>query len=381
MIRVKTIWRSLIKSIIIFLLLFSPVLGQEKIAPICGLKWNMSFDHVKEVISAGQAIPLIKCNKRSIKYPPEYCSSLIIGKFFGISCKISCDFSFDSLYAINISNEAISFGNDSNLSVQILGSDIFLRLSNALIVDTFKIDNYSSIDEKSVIYGYDSSSIEYTKSRYLDDSTNSYRDHGGYLEFRSPKYYKIKDDLDNYRNIHKNDLSLINGFLDIRFGESKINAKALMAKRSDTKLTKAEKDCLYYSGGTFGGQKVLEFLLLFNKDKFYSGIVILNEISEIDLLDTYDRIKDIVSQKYGLPDEDIKEFKVPYYYGDGYEKQALQLGKAQIYSKWVFENNNSDDDIIICNISSEGLISILYCYGTLAKEYYKEKEKQELRDF
>ncbi len=52
-------------------------------------------------------------------------------------------------------------------------------------------------------------------------------------------------------------------------------------------------------------------------------------------ISAYQSMKDILSKKYGAPSNDFSIFKRPYYDGDGYEEQAIRLGKATISSYWA----------------------------------------------
>ena len=49
---------------------------------------------------------------------------------------------------------------------------------------------------------------------------------------------------------------------------------------------------------------------------------------------TYKIIKKDVSYVYGSPTKESELFMYPYYDGDGYEDQAIRLGKAAVFCEW-----------------------------------------------
>jgi hypothetical protein len=51
-------------------------------------------------------------------------------------------------------------------------------------------------------------------------------------------------------------------------------------------------------------------------------------------IETYRSMKDVLSKKYGTPDDEYEFFKSPYYDGDGYETQAIRKGKATFLCFW-----------------------------------------------
>jgi hypothetical protein len=65
------------------------------------------------------------------------------------------------------------------------------------------------------------------------------------------------------------------------------------------------------------------------------------ETSWYSLKATYDRMLEKLETKYGTPDEKKAEFITPYYYGDGYELQAVTLEKTSFYAYWFKRDNLS----------------------------------------
>ena len=63
------------------------------------------------------------------------------------------------------------------------------------------------------------------------------------------------------------------------------------------------------------------------------------ETSWYSLKATYDRMLEKLETKYGAPDSKKAEFITPYYYGDGYELQAVSLEKTNFYCNWYNRDN------------------------------------------
>jgi hypothetical protein len=50
--------------------------------------------------------------------------------------------------------------------------------------------------------------------------------------------------------------------------------------------------------------------------------------------DTYRDLKETLTKKYGPPTNSYEYFRKPYYEGDGYEEQAIRVGKARFATFW-----------------------------------------------
>lgn len=51
--------------------------------------------------------------------------------------------------------------------------------------------------------------------------------------------------------------------------------------------------------------------------------------------ETYASLKETLTKKYGQPEISYEYFKKPYYEGDGYEDQAIKLGKGRFLTFWT----------------------------------------------
>ena len=76
-----------------------------------------------------------------------------------------------------------------------------------------------------------------------------------------------------------------------------------------------------------------------------------------DAIDTYEEVADRLRKKYGKPDRDVEIYRDPYYKGDGYEEQAIEMGKATIGSLW---NAPSSDEALWVQINENLTVGINY---------------------
>lgn len=63
------------------------------------------------------------------------------------------------------------------------------------------------------------------------------------------------------------------------------------------------------------------------------------ETSWLSLKSTYSTFYEILSNKYGDPDDKYARFLDPYYEGDGYEMQAVSLDKTLFAAYWFKRDN------------------------------------------
>lgn len=69
-------------------------------------------------------------------------------------------------------------------------------------------------------------------------------------------------------------------------------------------------------------------------------------------ISTYKDVVKTLIGKYGQPDKTYKFFKDPYYEGDGYEEQAIQLGKGFYVTVW--------EDTLMVSITEQLNVNIGY---------------------
>lgn len=83
----------------------------------------------------------------------------------------------------------------------------------------------------------------------------------------------------------------------------------------------------------------------------------------------YNSIVNILTEKYGKPDNKYASFYKPYYKGDGYELQGLGLGKVSYSAYWFGKDNMN----IAVSISKFKAVHLGYENATLVEINTKEK--------
>ncbi len=76
-----------------------------------------------------------------------------------------------------------------------------------------------------------------------------------------------------------------------------------------------------------------------SKQVYAFSMYFTNHISWFGIKGEYDKFKDILTEKYGQPDNEYDFFSTPYYLGDGYELQALRLEKCTYATYWFGKEN------------------------------------------
>ncbi len=76
-----------------------------------------------------------------------------------------------------------------------------------------------------------------------------------------------------------------------------------------------------------------------SKKIFKMVVYFRKETSWVALRDSYIRMFTTLSNKYGEPDDYEAKFITPYYLGDGYELQAVELEKIDYHAYWFKRSN------------------------------------------
>lgn len=175
----------------------------------------------------------------------------------------------------------------------------------------------------------------------------------------------------------------LHGFLDIKWNESLETAKKKLLKRKginlDLKNTNSEQ--LVARGGEIGGERVSSMHLSFTDNMFTGAIVFFQEVPKHKILSKYKSIKELLIEKYGNPDIDAYEFKSPYYDGDGYETQAIRLGKGTVASVWEFPVEGKEGYTITLVIKDNLSIQLGYINWDKAQSMLRDDKRKRSREF
>jgi hypothetical protein len=144
--------------------------------------------------------------------------------------------------------------------------------------------------------------------------------------------------------------------------------KANLANKGFTFIKKTE-NCYVFKGKVSGEINEL-YVFVTPKTQLVTKFSVYKPIkySWYSLESEYDKIKDILTNKYGQP-QSFEYFLDPYYLGDGYEYQAVGLDKCRYASFWTETAENTNISLSICEFYQ---VRILYENVKLLDKYNNE---------
>lgn len=166
----------------------------------------------------------------------------------------------------------------------------------------------------------------------------------------------------------------LTGFWGINWKTSKGEVKKIISNKGDYTLTEESAKGMAYKG-KFGGSDAI-IILYFFENQFYQGVVSY-PYEQNRALSKYQTVKEQITKKYGEPAKVVERFQKPYYKGDGYEEQALQLNKGLYMSSWSFVDNNT----IYVAISNSLETMLIYENTELSEQNKKIENEKNMEDF
>ena len=98
------------------------------------------------------------------------------------------------------------------------------------------------------------------------------------------------------------------------------------------------------------------------------------ETSWYGLNSSYNAILQMLTNKYGTPDDNASKFITPYYLGDGYELQAVELEKIDYHAYWFRRDNLT----VGVEISKYKQVKVIYENNLMVA--LKDKEQTEIEN-
>lgn len=166
----------------------------------------------------------------------------------------------------------------------------------------------------------------------------------------------------------------LDGFWGIKWNSDiKTAEKAVQNKGKHTLIEKSNARLLY--SGMFGGEEAI-IAFFFDDDKFYLAQVTY-PYEENRALAKYLRIKSLITEKYGPPEDDVMCFLPPYRLGDGYEELARKMNKAILTACWYFSDNNE----VFIDLDSNLEVRLYYKNSEIHDKLLKEVQEKNMSDF
>jgi len=153
-------------------------------------------------------------------------------------------------------------------------------------------------------------------------------------------------------------------FADIRWGASHDEVRKQLISKGFSPGA-LDKDGDFKFEGSLVGHKA-QGLALFG-DRKVAKVIVRIITPDHKAIETYRSMKEVLTKKYGKPSSDYEFFKKPYYDGDGFEAQAIKLGKATFSSFWGSALN--------LEIHESLTVQLNYESDVWEKEYEKRKAR------
>jgi hypothetical protein len=157
-------------------------------------------------------------------------------------------------------------------------------------------------------------------------------------------------------------------FAGIEWGTPATTLTKVLAEKGFKKIVK-DKDGDYTFEGELLGYKALGIALM-SEDLGVVKIMLRLVTPDNKVRDAYADMKETLSSKYGKPQQTYEFFASPYYDGDGYEEQAIRVGKGHFASFWT---NDDTNESLMVQISEQLTIDITYESAFWSAESKKRK--------
>jgi hypothetical protein len=131
--------------------------------------------------------------------------------------------------------------------------------------------------------------------------------------------------------------------------------------------------------GRVAGRDIELFVFVTPKTKKVCKVVAFfdEETSWYSLKSTYNTFYDILTEKYGYPDDRYSKFLDPYYEGDGYEMSAVGLDKTLFAAYWYKKDNLT----VAVEISKYKQVKLVYENNIMMDIKSKEQSEIESKVF
>lgn len=138
-------------------------------------------------------------------------------------------------------------------------------------------------------------------------------------------------------------------FANIPWGIDLAELRKQLTSNGFTPLNVDEDGDLKFKGKLLGHNAV-GFAFLGNRKLMKLQLLIATP--DHKAISTYRDLREILAKKYGEPEHVFEYFKRPYYDGDGYEEQAIRLGKGTFSCFWK--------DVISLSITEKLAVKLNY---------------------
>ena len=175
----------------------------------------------------------------------------------------------------------------------------------------------------------------------------------------------------------------LDSFLGIKWGANSSTIKKIMQGKQGVTIDKKNSNMsmLIYDGGSFGGEDVYFWQFPIENDIGFYAVTVNYKTQEFNVIRLYRKIRESISLKYGDPGENYENFTTPYHDGDGYETQAIQMGKGSFICSWKLNTELDYPNKIMLSINENLLIQLTYYNGALFNTAIERAKKKNASEF
>ena len=148
----------------------------------------------------------------------------------------------------------------------------------------------------------------------------------------------------------------IDGYQQLKWGapENAVRAFAAASGWIADSVEESHGTRLLFYEGTYEGHRSIIACKLYN-GKFYELGVVYAGQQRSGLAD-WQAMTAQLTQRYGPPHRRFYTFDPPYRDGDGYEDEAVRLGKGRVMAVWM----DADKNTVLCELTPALLIKVVY---------------------
>jgi hypothetical protein len=156
-------------------------------------------------------------------------------------------------------------------------------------------------------------------------------------------------------------------FADMVWGSSRAAVSAQLEKQGFTNV-KTDKNGDISFDGSLSEHKAHGFAWFAKDDlaKVTVHILVRNQKAR----ETYQQLRESLIEKYGTPTDTYEFFERPYYDGDGYEEQAVRVGKGHFHTFW-----RTNNQILAVSITKQLNLRVAYEGPIWSKEFERRQSQ------
>ncbi len=174
---------------------------------------------------------------------------------------------------------------------------------------------------------------------------------------------------------------VLTGFQGVVWGDSRETTIKVLSQKFTPNKSETDATHLVFDGGKLAGESVDDIYALMTDEGFTKANVYFEKPDEQEIFHQYDHMKELLIKKYGEPKNDFAFFKDPYYKGDGYETQAIRLGKATFAAYWEFpDKDGKSTDSLSIEIKTTLQVMVSYENGPMMDRYIAKKKDKDSGD-